>query len=120
MFIIWVGWLSIGTIYYGCGDLGLGFCKGFYMSVNSGYSIGWGYPYEDLDSEYAFSIYHVIVGASLVGLALGYFGDQAMADQNGWSKLLSHSIFAISVDLAHSTHQYALHLTTHPSSALNI
>merc|ERR1711908_189350 len=56
------------------------------MCVNVGYSIGWGYPVETQDNEYFFGTYHVIVGASLAGVALGFFGDQAMADSNSWSK----------------------------------
>ena len=40
---MWMGWLLMGTLFYGFNN---GYLVGqaFYMSVNVGYSIGWGYP----------------------------------------------------------------------------
>ena len=47
------------------GSMDLGFCKGYYMCVNVGYSIGWGYPTETEDSQYFFGTYH---GNDLISL----------------------------------------------------
>ena len=86
MFLIWFIWIGTGALYYAYGDMKLYFCKGFYMAVNVGYSIGYGYPFETTDPEYWFSTIHVIIGASMVGLALGFFGDQVMANQTSWAQ----------------------------------
>lgn len=45
--VLWVVWLLVGTLWYGYArNSDLGFVKGFYMAVNIGYSIGFGYPAE--------------------------------------------------------------------------
>merc|ERR1719453_595098 len=54
MLIVYLIWITIGTAFYAAGSMDLGFCKGYYMCVNVGYSIGWGYPVETLDSEFFF------------------------------------------------------------------
>ena len=85
-FTIWFIWLLIGTMVYGYGpksNLGLG--KGFYHAVNIGYSIGWGYPSEEYFDNYIwFSSAYVIVGASLVAVALGFFADKIVEDADNW------------------------------------
>ena len=58
MLIVYCIWITIGTAFYAAGSMGLGFCKGYYMCVNVGYSIGWGYPVETQDNEYFFGTYH--------------------------------------------------------------
>lgn len=48
--IMWLVWLFVGMAYYSQqnhledSDKKMGAAKGFYMAVNIGYSIGWGYP----------------------------------------------------------------------------
>ena len=54
------------------------------MAVNVGYSIGWGYPAEKVDSEMIFSSIYVLFGSSLVALALGFFADNVIADKDSW------------------------------------
>ena len=45
--LLWLAWLLGGTFWYGYANHSdLGFIKGFYMAVNIGYSIGFGYPAE--------------------------------------------------------------------------
>ena len=65
MTVIYIIWITIGTAYYAAGSMDLGFCKGYYMCVNVGYSIGWGYPTETEDSQYFFGTYH---GNDLISL----------------------------------------------------
>ena len=56
LFCLWVGWLLVGTIFY-ANKTDFGWAKGFYMAVNVGYSIGWGYPVEPNDKVIWFSIF---------------------------------------------------------------
>jgi hypothetical protein len=90
MFTIWFFWLTIGTAYYslstGMTDDGepLGFYKGIYMAVNSGYSIGWGYPYEHSSQSMIFSTFFVLVGSSLVAACLGFFAQGIVDDADNW------------------------------------
>ncbi len=72
--VLWFTWLSIGTVFYSVQNK-LGWSKGFYMAVNVGYSIGWGYPVEISDKNIVFSILYVLIGASAVAAALGFFAD---------------------------------------------
>ena len=116
--MIWAIWLLIGTLVYGYAiskaELeeiqvadeatgqqlailqsrfrNLGFAKGFYHAVNIGYSIGWGYPSEEYFENYIwFSSVYVIVGASLVAVALGFFADKIVEDADNWfTNLLQH------------------------------
>ena len=85
-FLVWAVWLFAGTIFYGYApgtNLGLG--KGFYMAVNIGYSIGFGFPTESDQGAYLwFSTCYVLVGASLVAVALGFFADKIAEDADDW------------------------------------
>jgi len=84
-FITWVLWLLIGTLFYGYAvEQSLGFAKGFYMAVNIGYSIGFGYPAEPYTPYHWFSSFYVIAGASFVAAALGYFADKVGEDFGDW------------------------------------
>lgn len=58
MLMVYLIWITIGTAFYAAGSMDLGFCRGYYMCVNVGYSIGWGYPVETMDSEFFFGTYH--------------------------------------------------------------
>lgn len=92
-FLLWLLWMTLGTIFYAINNE-LGAAKGFFMAVNIGYSIGFGTPSEDATTEgisegqalasRIFSTLYVIVGASFVGLALGYFGDKLVEDRDNW------------------------------------
>ena len=45
--MLWLAWILVGTLWYGYArESDLGLAKGFYMAVNIGYSIGFGYPAE--------------------------------------------------------------------------
>jgi len=57
------------------------------MAVNVGMSIGWGYPNEtsSVYGDYVlFSTFYVLVGASFIGVALGFFADQISEDHDNW------------------------------------
>lgn len=82
---IWALWLALGTGWYGYireDDLGL--LKGFFMAVNVGYSIGYGYPTEENVDYLWFSIVYVLIGSSFVAFALGFFADKIIEDADNW------------------------------------
>jgi len=57
------------------------------MAVNVGMSIGWGFPTEDAPGygDYVFfSMFYVLIGASFIGVALGFFADQISEDHDNW------------------------------------
>jgi hypothetical protein len=54
------------------------------MCLNIGYSIGFGYPAEENNDYLYFSTLYVLIGASLVGAALGFFAEQVSQDKNVW------------------------------------
>ena len=84
-FLVWFLWLAGGTAFYGFAkDSNLGFFKGFFMSVNIGYSIGYGYPIETSIHYLWFSTVYVLVGSSLVAVALGFFADKIVEDADDW------------------------------------
>ena len=58
--------------------------KGFYMSVNVGYAIGWGYPSEENDSCILYSIFHVLVGSSVVAASLALFAQDLIISSKYW------------------------------------
>jgi len=82
-FIVWFAWLITGSIYYAI-ELNLGAFKGFYMAVNVGYSIGWGDIATPELSFQWFSCFYVMIGASFVGAALGFFAEGVVADSDNW------------------------------------
>lgn len=81
--LLWLTWIITGMIYY-AEALDLGYGKGLYMAVNTGYSIGWGDIPETKLSNQWFSLFYVLAGASFVSAALGFFADSVVADCNNW------------------------------------
>ncbi len=75
--------MLVGTIFYAYENK-MGWAKGFYMAVNVGYSIGWGFPVEINEGSRFFSTCYVLVGASAVGAALGFFGQNMVASSKEW------------------------------------
>ena len=80
---MWVIWLIMGTIYYSL-RLNLSVSKGFYQSVNVGYSVGWGDISENASETQIFSTVYVCMGASFVGAGLGFFAEGVVADVDNW------------------------------------
>ena len=62
--IFWVIWMLSGTLYYSIGDK-FGWQLGFYLAVNVGYAIGWGYPLDPSKESQWFSSFFVIIGSAL-------------------------------------------------------
>lgn len=82
---LWLLWLLGGTLFYSFApgnnhDLFVG----FYQAVNIGYSIGYGFPREPHRQNWWFSSLYVVLGASLVGAALGYFADKIVETRENW------------------------------------
>ena len=83
IFAMWVVWMSVGTIFYAIRNK-LGWAKGFYMAVNVGYSIGWGYPNEINSECEIFSITYVLIGASAVAASLVFFAESVITSSRTW------------------------------------
>lgn len=78
----------------------LGWSKGFYMAVNVGYSIGWGYPSENSNGSRVFSTFYVLIGSSAVAASLGYFAQSMIASSKNWyAKALTEQKFKNASDL---------------------
>jgi len=82
-FCCWAIWLFFGTVYYAY-ELNTGWIKGFYMAVNVGYSIGWGFSEENSNGTWVFSTFYVLVGASAVAASLGYFAQSMVDSSQEW------------------------------------
>jgi hypothetical protein len=57
------------------------------VAVNVGYSIGFGYPTEDFEvvgSNVYFSSVYVLLGASFVSVALGFFAEKVTKERKSW------------------------------------
>lgn len=80
---LWLGWLGMGTLFYGVNN-GYKFGQAFYMSVNVGYSIGWGYPADPSHGSKVFSVFYVLMGSSAISAALGMFANKMVADNDSW------------------------------------
>jgi hypothetical protein len=79
----WAVWLATGTVFYAIRNE-LGWSRGWYMTINVGYSIGWGYPVEIDHACMVFSIFNVLVGASAGAAALSYFAKSMIASSKNW------------------------------------
>ena len=78
-----------GTLFYAYYD-DMGFGKGFFMSVNVGYSIGWGYPVDPNNQSIVYSIFHLIVGSSAVAAALAFFAQAMLEENKNWYETAIH------------------------------
>lgn len=79
----WFIWIVMGTLFYSTKN-NLGWAKGFYMAVNIGYSIGWGYPIEIDSTVKIFSCVYILIGSSAVAAALGYFAEHIVSRSKIW------------------------------------
>lgn len=55
--------------------------------------LGWGYPVERNDQEIWFSIFHVLMGASAVAAALGYFAQAMILKDKNWFEVILIIVF---------------------------
>ncbi|CAB9509107.1 expressed unknown protein [Seminavis robusta] len=91
-FVLWIVWLFVGALFYAYAPKSnLGFVKGFYMAINIGYSIGFGYPSEATVGNYIyFSSLYVLLGASFVGVALSFFAEKITKNSESWFTTMQH------------------------------
>ena len=71
-------------------ESGLGIVKGFYMAVNIGYSIGFGYPEEQYLNYLFFSSVYVLVGSRYVSCPLSFFGTARLFMKSSTTRFLRH------------------------------
>lgn len=79
----WLLWMSVGTVFYAHTNFSGSYCKGFYFSINVGYSIGWGVLHEHTAGSKLFSVAYLLVGAIFVSRWLAYLIETAVKDQQG-------------------------------------
>jgi len=89
--LVWILWLLIGTIFYGHVDFNKNYYKGFYYSVNVGYSIGWGVLGEFNQGSYVFSIAYLLVGATLISGSLVYLIESIVSTNEMWFQKINTS-----------------------------
>lgn len=63
--ILWILWLIMGSCFYANADFEGNYCKGFYYSVNVGYSIGWELD-ETTQASFFFSTVYIWFGATAI------------------------------------------------------
>jgi hypothetical protein len=85
----WILWLVTGTYFYAIID-SLGWSKGFYMAVNVGYSIGWGYPVEKETWMDWFSIVFLLFGAAAVAVVLVSLAEDTTRNRRDWFVQVLH------------------------------
>lgn len=90
-FVLWLAWLLVGSLFFAYAPKSqLGLMKGFYMALNIGYSIGFGYPSEESNQYLYFSTFYVLIGASFVGMALTFFAEKISKDNENWFTKMEH------------------------------
>ncbi len=82
--LAWVTWLMIGTVFYSNVDFDQSYSKGFYYSVNVGYSIGWGVLHEPKDGSKLFSTVFLLIGATAISGWLAYFIEHTIDHKDKW------------------------------------
>lgn len=81
IFLAWLLWLFIGTVFYANVNFQGSYSKGFYYTVNVGYSIGWGVLHDKTTGCKLFSILYVLIGALFVSRWLSYLLENAIDDK---------------------------------------
>ena len=84
-------WLLIGTIFYTLHD-GLAWSKGFYRSVDAGWSMGWRKPdYFKGDAiSKMYTVFHSTLGVVFMGVVIMYIAKRMAESGTSWSASLSH------------------------------
>lgn len=76
----WVLWLLLGTVVYANINFDGNYAKGFYFSVNIGYSIGWGVFHDRSTRCKVFSILYILMGATFLTRWIAYLIERAVTD----------------------------------------
>lgn len=86
-FLLWFIWLLLGSVFYAVANKN-GAVMGFYMAINVGYSMGWGYPIEISDANMIFSIFYLLIGAFAVTFSLTHFAQYSIASAKEWHETI--------------------------------
>lgn len=79
---IWFVWMFVGTMYFGSVDFGGNYFKGFYYSVNVGYSVGWGVLQLKYRYSKVFAGFYLFLGALFVLHYVAYLIKLAVAESD--------------------------------------
>jgi hypothetical protein len=113
-FIAWLVWLLVGTIFYANVDFNGNYYKGFYFSVNVGYSIGWGVLHEYHQSSKVFSIFFLFIGAVAISRWLAYLISTAIYDkENAFENLDLHRNIELNCKLTGRLKTICVFITIH-------
>jgi hypothetical protein len=80
LFFAWVLWIAVGTIFYAEYNFAGGYAKGFFYSVNVGYSIGWGILGDYTDGCKLFSVAYILIGAVFATRAIVSLAENAVKE----------------------------------------
>jgi hypothetical protein len=80
--VAWILWLLMGTLFYANFNFEGNYAKGFYYSVNVGYSIGWGVLNDNSTACKAFSVVYILIGAIFVSRWLVYLIEKTVEESN--------------------------------------
>jgi hypothetical protein len=81
--VFWLCWLLVGSLFYSYNGEYY-WTNGFYMAVNVGYSIGWGYPGKTNIPAMWFSIVYVMMGVVAISGIIGIFTDSIIEGRKQW------------------------------------
>jgi hypothetical protein len=76
--ILWILWLVMGSCFYANADYAGNYSKGFYYSVNVGYSIGWELD-ESSDGSFFFSTVYILCGATAISAVLAMLMESTLS-----------------------------------------
>lgn len=83
IFIVWIIFLLVGTVFYTYYDE-FGWQMGFYMAINVGYSIGWGYPLDPNEGSEWFSVCYIIFGATIALAGVVFLIRLSLENRKSW------------------------------------
>jgi hypothetical protein len=83
--IIWVVWMFGGAFVYYLINEEWTYSTCLYYAANTGYSIGYGALYEYNELSLVWSLIMIILGASVIGAAIGYFAANAIDSAGSFS-----------------------------------
>uniref|UniRef100_A0A7S4DWT3 EF-hand domain-containing protein n=1 Tax=Lotharella globosa TaxID=91324 RepID=A0A7S4DWT3_9EUKA len=76
-------WMFLGAFVY-MNQYGWAYTISYYYAVQAGLSVGFGALYEDNDKTRAYTIFHVLLGSSLVAYLLSLVIDMVMQNRKAW------------------------------------
>jgi hypothetical protein len=90
-------WLIVGTIFYSINE-DIGWAKGFYQSVNVGWSMGWKTsrmrPFDNVGSKF-FSMFHGSMGVVFIGVVVMYIAKTLAEAEHSWSSKIKTELSTV-------------------------